>query len=251
MTALIVGSSAMLILPWFLGPDARRGGDRPEVRGLLAWLWWVNRGYCAAMHRLVVLDEAPLPERGPAILVANHTSGVDNLVLQAGCRRVLGFLIAREFHEARLIRPLSRLLGGIPVRRDGRDLSATREALRALAEGRVVPIFPEGRITPESGRSIGPGKPGAAFLALRAGGVPVVPAYIRGTPEARTVWEALTTPSRARVLFGPPIDLADLLDARPGEGHDGQKARLDAITGRIMDAIKALRDESLALEASL
>jgi 1-acyl-sn-glycerol-3-phosphate acyltransferase len=248
VTLLLLGSVAILLLPWLLGPVAPTQGPRPEVHGLLTVLWWINRAYCTAMHRLVVLNEAPLPEHGPAILVANHTSNVDNLVLQAGCRRVLGFMIASEFYDAPLIRPFCRILRCIPVRRDGRDLSATRDALRALADGRVLPIFPEGRITPDSGRTIGPGKPGAAFLTLRSR-VPVIPAYIRGTPETNVLFKAMTTPSRARILFGPPIDLSDLLDDSDGD-HGREKARLAAITDRLMDAIKALRDRSLALESA-
>lgn len=249
----LLGSAALLVSPWLLAPRGRVAGPRPEVRGHLDGLWWINRGYCTAMHGLVNLNEAPLPEHGPAILVANHTSNVDNLVLQAGCRRVLGFMVAREFYDMPVVGLFCRILRCIPVRRDGRDLSATREALRALADGRVLPIFPEGRITPESGRSIGPGKPGAAFLALRAR-VPVIPAYIRGTPETNVLARALTTPSKVRVLYGPPIDLSDLLgrgDEVDPDDHRRDKARLAAVTDRLMGAIQALRDRSLALESAL
>jgi 1-acyl-sn-glycerol-3-phosphate acyltransferase len=248
VTLLLLGAAAILLLPWLLGPVAPTPGLRPEIHGLLSLLWHINRGYCAAMHRLVVLNEAPLPEHGPAILIANHTCGVDHLILQAGCRRVLGFMVAQEWYTAPIVSTFARLIRCIPVRRDGRDLSATREALRALADGRVLPIFPEGKITPESGRTFGPAKPGAAFLTLRAR-VPVVPAYIRGTPERGLVTDALVTPSHARVLFGPPIDLSDLLDESDRD-HNHEKARLAAITDRLMDAIKALRERSLALESA-
>jgi 1-acyl-sn-glycerol-3-phosphate acyltransferase len=245
---LILAPAALLLSAWLLGPVASTAGPKPEIRGLLAVLEGLNRAYCAAIHRLVVLNDAPLPESGPAILVSNHTSGVDNLVLQAGCRRVLGFMVAREWYEAPFVGWLCRTLDCIPVRRDGRDLGATREALRALADGRVLPIFPEGKINPDSGRSFLDGKPGAAFLTLRAR-VPVIPAYIRGTPATKLVTKAIITPSKARVLFGPPIDLADLLDDVP-EDRESDKARLAAITDRLMDAIRALRDRSLALEGA-
>jgi hypothetical protein len=102
---LLLSSFAFLFLPWLCKPLQRRAGRRAEVSGFLEFLWWINRAYCAGMHRLVNLNEAPLPEHGPAILVANHTSGVDNLVLQAGCRRVLGFMVAQEFYNSAAVGP--------------------------------------------------------------------------------------------------------------------------------------------------
>jgi 1-acyl-sn-glycerol-3-phosphate acyltransferase len=231
-------TTLVLISPWVLRP---RRDPKPEVRGLLRLLWWINAAYCAGWHRLET-GRAPLPEHGPAILVANHTCGIDNFLLQAGCRRVLGFLIAQDWYDQWLCHPFCVLLGCIPVRRDGRDVAATRAALRALEQGRVVPIFPEGKITPSSGRQIGEGKAGAAYIALHAR-VPVIPAYIRGTPPTADIWEALYTPSHARVSYGPPIDLSDL-------GRDGRadKADIAAATERLMGAIRVLRDRAAASE---
>jgi 1-acyl-sn-glycerol-3-phosphate acyltransferase len=236
---LLVLAVLVLVSPRALLP-AR--GPRPEVHGLLRLLWWLNALYCAFLHRLESNAPAPLPEHGPAILIANHTCGIDHMVLQAGCGRVLGFLIAREFYEFWACRPFCKLLRCIPVKRDGHDLAAIRAALRALEEGRVVPIFPEGRILPTSGRELGEGKPGAAFIALHAR-VPVIPAYIRGTPETNNVWKALVTPSQARVLFGPPIDLSEVARGRPND-----KAVLAETTRRLMGAIDALRARGLEPE---
>src|SRR5436305_10123806 len=137
---LVLIAAAILLLPWLLMP--RRPAPRPEIHGFLRVLWWINAFYCALMHRLESSGTAPLPEHGPAILIANHTCGIDHMILQAGCQRVLGFLIAQEYYDYWLCRPFCKLLGCIPVRRDGRDVAATRAALRGLAQGRVVPIFP-------------------------------------------------------------------------------------------------------------
>lgn len=230
--SLLLGVAVILIAPWVL---MTRPAERPEIHGHLTLLSWINQLYCAVWHRLDAGGPAPLPERGPAILIANHTCGIDHLVLQAGCRRVLGFMIAREYYEHWAIRPFCRMLRCIPVRRDGRDLAATRAALRALEEGRVVPVFPEGRILPTSGRELGPGRPGAAFIALHAR-VPVVPAYISGTPETNEIGRSLLTPSKARVVYGDPIDLSDMLARPPFE-----KETLAAVTERLMDAILALQ----------
>ncbi len=229
-------AASFLLVPWLIKPSL---GPRPEIHGILRLLSWANRAYCALWHHLRVDGVAPLPENGPAILIANHTCGIDHMLLQAGCERVLGFLIAREYYEFWPIRGLCRKLGCISVRRDGHDLAATRAAMRALEEGRVVPVFPEGRILPTSGEELGEGKHGAAFLALQSR-VPVIPAYIRGTPRTNNIWKAMRTPSEAHVLYGKPIDLSDV----PVETRY-DKETLGAVTERMMDAIRELQARSL------
>jgi 1-acyl-sn-glycerol-3-phosphate acyltransferase len=232
----LLGLAALFLVgPWFLMP---RPGQRPEVHGRLLFFWWLNAIYCSFWHRMEPARSGGLPERGPALLIANHTSGVDPFVLQASCRRVLRFLIAKELYDYWLFHPICRGLGCIPVRRDGSDLAATRAALRVLEQGQVVPIFPEGRITRQPGRELGQGKAGVAFIALRAR-VPVIPAYIWGTPETSQIWKALVTPSRARVLFGPPVDLSDFLADAPAD-----KTTIARVAARMMEAIRALQRQA-------
>lgn len=226
-------AAGLLVVPWLLIPRRR---DRPEIRGFLELLWWLNTAYCGFWHRLEYPRLAPLPEHGPAILIANHTCGVDHMLLQASSRRVLGFLIAQEFYDKPAIRPFCDLLGCIPVRRDGHDLAAIRSALRAIGQGRVLPIFPEGRILPQSGRAFQQAKPGVGYLALRAG-VPVIPAYIRGTPETNNITRSLLTPSHARIVYGDPIDLG----FEPGDDRPS-KERIQAVADRLMDAVRRLKD---------
>jgi 1-acyl-sn-glycerol-3-phosphate acyltransferase len=221
-----------LLGPWFLMPPRRSDA---EVRGGLRLLWGLNAVCCDFWYGLEAEGVAPLPEHGPAILISNHTCSIDPMLLQAASHRVLGFLIAKEFFDHWAFRPICRVLDCIPVRRDGQDLAATRAALRALKQGRVVPMFPEGRIVPTSGRELGAPRPGVAFLVLHAQ-VPVIPAYIWGTPATNEIWKALRTPSRARVIFGPPIDVAELAPAGPID-----KAALETVSRRLMAAIDALR----------
>ena len=210
-----------------------------EFSGFLAFLWYLNAAYCAIVHRLVT-EPAPLPKSGPAILISNPTCNIDHFLLQAGCGRKLGFMIAREYYEIWAFQPFCRLIGCIPVNRDGKDTTATRSALRALKEGRVLPLFPEGRILTTSGREIGKGKPGVAFLATRAK-VPVIPAYIRGTPRSNNFPRSFFTPSDARVYYGEPIDPTrfDL-----PEGHEAERAALTTITEMMMGTIRDLRDRA-------
>jgi 1-acyl-sn-glycerol-3-phosphate acyltransferase len=217
-------SVLLLVLPSIILPvSPRLPGQKTkrEIHGLLRPMHWLMIAYCALWHHLRTNGWAPLPETGPAILIANHTCGIDHLVLQSGCLRVLGFMIAREYYEWPRIHWFCKLVGCIPVNRDGRDIQAIRTALRALEGGRVLPIFPEGHVTPTSGRELGEILPGASFLAVRAR-VPVIPAYIRGTPETDQIGESLRTPSRSTVTFGAPIDISDFDPSQAGD-KDVQK----------------------------
>jgi len=227
-------SALLLALPIAFRP---RTPPKWEFGGLLAFFWYLNVAYCVLVHRLVT-ESAPLPESGPAILISNHTCNIDHFLLQAGSGRKLGFMIAREYYDIWAFRPFCRMIGCIPVNRDGKDTAATRTALRALKEGRVVPIFPEGRILQTSGEEIGEGKAGVAFIASRAK-VPVIPAYIRGTPRSNKFLKSFFTPSNARVVYGKPIDPSEFVIP---DGHDAERAALAATTERLMGAIRTLRD---------
>jgi 1-acyl-sn-glycerol-3-phosphate acyltransferase len=224
----------LLAFPWVMMPRRSAG----ELHGVVELLWWLNAMYCAFWHRLVVKGRDPLPKEGPCILICNHTCCIDHMLLQAGTRRLLGFIIAREIYEIRWFKPFCDLSGCIPVNRDGKDLAAMRAALRALHAGRVLPIFPEGTITPTSGRELGGAKPGVAFIALKAR-VPVIPAYIRGTPSTNKIGPSLWTPSRAELYFGPAVELDDLRDR-----VDSSRDDLEEVCQRMMAAIRVLRDHA-------
>jgi 1-acyl-sn-glycerol-3-phosphate acyltransferase len=239
---LVFLTSLLLLSPWLLKPRGQlHRSQRPEIQGFLKFVWWLNAAYCGFWHRVEARGWAPLPAEGPAILIANHTCGIDHMILQAKSRRVLGFMIAQEYFDFWPCHWFCKTIGCIPVKRDGRDLSATRAALRALEQGRVLPIFPEGKITPTSGEEIGEIKSGAAFLAVHSG-APVIPAYIRGTPRTNLIGRSLYTPSRSRILFGSPLDLSDI-DAK----ILGDKQAILAVTQRMKEALLELQQASAGM----
>ncbi len=194
---LLASSISLLAIPVAFRPRTR---DDSEFSGFLAFLWYLNAAYCAMVHRLQT-EPAPLPEDGPAILIANHTCNIDHFLLQAATGRKLGFMIARG---------LLRRLGVPAVLPDGRTASrSTATARTRPPPGR--PCGPSRRAgscrsspkvgcIPTSGLEIGEGKPGVAFIATRAK-VPVIPAYIRGTPRSNKVYMSFFTPSHSRVYL--------------------------------------------------
>ncbi len=235
-------SLLVIVIPRLVAGPASAAARGLEIRGMLRFLDFANAWYCRLWHGFELREWAPLPVQGAAILISNHTCGIDHMLLQASCRRLLGFMVAREYYEHRLLYWICRHIGCIPVDRDGRDFAATRAALRALADGRVVPIFPEGKIIPESGRVLGEMKPGAAYLALRAR-VPVYPAFIWGTPNTNEIFHSLARHSRARVIYGPPIELSDLESAGAGK-----KETQAEVCRRFRAALTSLQSRAFATD---
>ena len=204
--------------------------ESPERRHVTRFLQGVNRIFARGYHTLEVLAPPRLPPRGAAILICNHTSGLDPHLLQAPCRRLITWMMAREYYEIRGIKTILSNLGMIPVSRNGRDMSAMREAMRALKNGQVLGIFPEGKI--ETTRELLPFQTGVAMMAMKTG-VPVFPAYLDGTQRGKEMLPAFFLPQKARVRFGEEV----VFD-RTDEGRSG----LDAATAAMKHAIETLRD---------
>jgi 1-acyl-sn-glycerol-3-phosphate acyltransferase len=179
---------------------------------------------------------APLPARGPALVVANHTCSADPAFLLARSPRLFGFLASREhYHAHPVIRRLLDFLGCVPVTRNGRDSSAARAALRRLEAGRIVCVFPEGNLSGVARGRQGAARHGAAYLALRSR-APVYPAYIAGGPRTDDLVRAWLWPrgKAARVRYGPPVDLSAYYD-RPRD-----RKLLEEVTRLLMARVLAL-----------
>ena len=156
----------------------------------------LNRFYCRVVHGLAP-ETFELPESGPAIVVANHISGLDPLLMIASSPRPLRFMIAREQYERFGLKRLFHAIGTIPVDRSGRPEKAMRDAIKALSEGEVVALFPHGRIhlPGDPPRKL---KGGAAKLAEMTG-APVYALKIAGVTAKRAVVAAVFIPSRSSV----------------------------------------------------
>lgn len=179
-------------------------------------LWHPLRGLVGLLHGLRVEGRENIPPGrtpGPLLVVANHTAGVDPLLVQAACPFEIRWIMSSEM----------RLPVGEPFWRWARIIftaaepghgGAAREAMRHLQAGGVLGIFPEGGLE-RPARRILPFRPGVGMLIKRLG-VPVLPAVIDGTPEVEHAWASLWTPSRARVRFLPVVDYS-ATRLRPGE----------------------------------
>jgi 1-acyl-sn-glycerol-3-phosphate acyltransferase len=200
----------------------------PTVRALKA----MNELYVSAFHRLELLAPPRLPPRGPAILVCNHTSGLDPLLIQSVVPRVITWMMAKEFYDMAAFAWAFKLIGAIPVGRSGRDSTATRAAIRALHDGQILGIFPEGRIEREG--VLMPFQTGVALMAIKTE-VPVYPAYLDGQQRNKGMLQAFLEANDATLSFGNPVEF---------DRTSTDKEALTDATARIRAAVQSLMDNS-------
>lgn len=165
-------------------------------------LYFVGYIYTRVIWRAKVVRPLRLPEDQGAILVCNHTSSIDPMLLRLAAGRKIHWMIAREFTEHWFWGPVVNLWEVIPASRGGVDTSATRAAIRIAAAGGLIGLFPEGRIN-FGDEFMLPARPGAVVIAERAG-VPVVPCYIDSAPFDRYPQSPFFMRASVRIHMGEP-----------------------------------------------
>jgi 1-acyl-sn-glycerol-3-phosphate acyltransferase len=183
-----------------------------------------------------------LPD-GPLIVVANHTSFADGILLALVGRRLgrsLRLMATGGVFRSGLVGPVVRRLGFISVQRGTAAAAGSLDAAAtALEAGEAVGLFPEGRITRDPQHWPERSKTGAVRLALRTG-APVVPVALVGAQQvvgtrgivARLLRNTLLRP-RVAVAVGAPIDVRRLAGVGAGQPVD------DATVRRVADEVMA------------
>lgn len=172
--------------------------------------WLVGVTYARVMHRLTVKGRAAIPPLGPhgrppgpLIVIANHTAGVDPVLIQAAAPFHIRWMMAEDMRLPQL-EWMWTWLRVIFVSRTNRDSMGAREAIRHLNAGGVIGIFPEGGLE-RPGFELLPFQAGVGLLIKRTG-ARVLPAIVDGTPQVDPAWASLWTPSKSCVHFKPTLD---------------------------------------------
>jgi len=107
-------------------------------------LYFLGRLLARCFYRVDVIGLENLP-RGGFLLLPNHISWVDAIVLQVACPRPIRYVIDQEYYRKPILYPFLRVLGCIPIT-SRKSHSAIRAATEKIAEGEIVCVFPEGRL---------------------------------------------------------------------------------------------------------
>ena len=202
----------ILILTWLLPLWLAIGFTlRTPLKFLQTLLWLPAAMFTAFLWRARLYGR--LPEQGQgAILISNHRSSVDPFFLQMASRRPIGWMIAREFASGPVIQYVMKVLDVITAGRRGVDTAATKRVIREAKAGRLIGMFPEGRLN-TTDRFMQSCRPGAILVAIRAG-VPVIPCYLHNLPFTNVISQPFHTPARVSLFIGEPIDVLSLSEGK-------------------------------------
>ena len=175
-------------------PEEKLSGTYRFARGV-AWL------LCHIFMPVTYHGLENAQEDAPYILISNHNSMVDPILIAWGCFRYqIHFLGKKELESNPILHWFFNKLDMIPVDRHNMDMHAVRACLKTLKEGRVLGIFPEGTrhkkgVTEDL-------ESGIAMIALRSK-APLVPAYMSAKPRLFR---------RIHLYYGAPIQTAALAE---------------------------------------
>lgn len=145
-----------------------------------------------------------IPKEGNYLVCSNHASNWDPILVAISFPRQVFWMAKRQLFNNKFLNSFFKGLGAFPVDREGSDISAIKNALRILKQGKLLGMFPEGTRT--TGYSKEYVKPGVAMLAVKSKSL-VIPVRIEGNYKFF---------SKIKITIGSPTDFS----AKKGQVND-------------------------------
>ncbi|MBQ9279929.1 MAG: 1-acyl-sn-glycerol-3-phosphate acyltransferase [Clostridia bacterium] len=154
-------------------------------------------------YRMKVIGKNNIPKSGALIFCGNHKSYFDAPAITVTNPRKMRFLAKEELRKVFLFAFLCWAFESIWVKRDSKDFTPIKEAMKTLKKGDCLGIFPEGTRNGME-KNNGEFKNGAAYLALKTGAM-IVPVGVIGNGKAF---------KKNAIVYGEPIDLSEYQDMK-------------------------------------
>lgn len=213
---LIVLCVVVLAIVLTLALRKKTESAEPLVPGPIRWVFYHLTNITGSMllrifFRYSVVGREKIPD-GPVVLVANHASFIDPILIAGTTWRWVRFLMYASFYES-AAKPVFRFFACVPVD-EKRFLDAIRTGSKLLERGDCLGIFPEGAVSYDG--KLLPAKPGALFLAQRTG-APVVPITIVGNHDVlpRGAW--IPRLRKLTLIVGDPFQVGKDLSRKDVE----------------------------------
>jgi len=195
---------------------------------------WIVRRLVRTLYRVRTRGLDAVPAEGAALIVANHVSYVDALILGALCERPVRFVVYHRIHDWWPLRWFFELCGAIPIasrREDPERLARAMEKIDAyLAAGEVVGLFPEGKLTRDG--ALCEFKPGVERVLARRP-VPVVPVALKG------LWGSVFSYAHGKPLGQLPRRFWSRIEVVAGDAVPPARVDAEVLRERIATLIAA------------
>jgi len=202
-------------------------------------VYWVSFWFIRAFYRTLLKGDIQglnnVPTSGSIILASNHASHLDPPLLGCNVLRIVTYFARKTLWKPGLGAAWMDAVGAIPVDRDGEsDVGALKSTLRALKNGGVLTLFPEGTRSPDG--TLQSAKPGIGLIAAKSQSA-VVPCRIFNAHKALSKASALPNfDISIHIVYGKPLHPADY-----DPGRSAGKERYQKIADNIMTAISRIR----------
>lgn len=157
--------------------------------------------------KVEIIGKENPPEKGPLIVVSNHKSILDPMILMVTLPYNIKFLAASYLFKIPFLNIILKITGVLPVKEKKEDLKTLKKAIELLKEGKVIGIFPEGGVS--INEEVSEFKPGFAFLSLRTK-APILPVAIVGSNKVLPPGKWIPKRARIKVFIGKPIFIEKL-----------------------------------------
>jgi len=165
------------------------------------------------IYRIRVVGEENIPDKGGALMVSNHLSFVDAMLLGSATDRNVRFMMFQDIYDAPFVKPIAKILKAIPISSNLRPrdmINSLRTASDAIRAGRIVCIFAEGQIT-RIGHLL-PFRRGMERI-MKDVEAPIIPVHLDGVwgsvfsfERGKFFWKIpLRIPFEVTVSFGKPM----------------------------------------------
>jgi 1-acyl-sn-glycerol-3-phosphate acyltransferase len=199
--------------------------------------WSVVGPLLEGVFRIRVNGTEQVPKTGAFLLVCNHASNLDPVIVAHSAARPVAFMAKEELFRVPILKDVIRTYGAFPVKRGSGDRGAFRVALEALNAGWAVGIFLNGTRT-EDGRIPTP-QLGASMIAAKAG-VSLLPMAISGSERILPKGKTIPTLAHLHVSFG------ELIPAP----QNSDRETLRSVTQQCTEQIHEMLDLLLKAEVS-
>ena len=192
-----------------------------------------------SIYRIRVAGRENIPEKGGALLVCNHLSFIDALLLMASTERRIRFLMYKGYYDRAFIKLFARMIDTIPISSEQRPrelVRSLREASNAIRQGDVVCIFAEGQMT-----RIGQLLPFRRGMERIMDGIdaPIIPVHLDG------VWGSIFSYEKKRFFWKMPRRLFEVITISYGASMPGASTAFE-----VREAVQRLHTDAYSSRAN-